>query len=795
MDSDVRLRALSRLAESATSEAESALQKEMQNIRNSLTTETRYDHLEESLSLLEVIGHRFSRETVEILLSFIRAIEARRITYGDELGIFADRVSEYQNANTLIGRAIEVLGRLRYLETKQALWALVDLSHHKSETVREKAEAGLKALARYDLRVFFGDKGQEGIGAAPQKLIVQELEALPDEKLRDSSSVALLLLSGVLSPTVEGTSWTYNTLTLSRAATPALPEIADIRLRAIGLLKRLYGLIASAGEKLGIIGILSEASRTHSFGGENAEVERMIARDTIDVLSFFKTLVAKESLDVVQKVESRSYWMFFHAPREDVRVAARAVERAIKGRKEYQIYKTLIGFESVFGDWGKLSKDRSLRDDTDKMRRGRALEYARSIRAKNYSEWRLRILSYAKTESDDLATFPVFYHFLESFALANPGLALKFVTEDAQRIERFLIPLLRGLWAGPRKDAAKRLIESWLREGRYLYQSTKLFLDNPRLDVSLVLRLLRRANELDELHTIALTVSVAVSNYSLRRRGLLNQLFLPALEGLTEKSSANWIFDIWYRPQGREVISALDARGIDSVLRNLLFLSKIDYQAEEILSVVAQEYPEKVLMFLMERLERSRDKRVVSLFDAIPYEMHKLNAPLSKIPRKAVQIVRKSYDGDFSMLIHGGGHLLKTIFPAFSPDFERELLALVASGRNDDLEFVLAILRNYEGQLFIHNVAKQIVRRLPSKSKYLSEVAAALSTTGVVSGPYGFAEAYERKRKEIEGWLAEPDEGLRAFATQYMSNLERMSVADRMRADEELALRKERYGE
>jgi hypothetical protein len=65
----------------------------------------------------------------------------------------------------------------------------------------------------------------------------------------------------------------------------------------------------------------------------------------------------------------------------------------------------------------------------------------------------------------------------------------------------------------------------------------------------------------------------------------------------------------------------------------------------------------------------------------------------------------------------------------------------------------------------------------------------------VVSGEFGMADAYARKKNEVNDWLTDPDDKIQDFAKWYTANLESMSVASRKRAEEEIALRKHRYGE
>lgn len=790
----MRLKALARLAQSETEAAHAALRKEFDKVAASLAVETKYELLEQHLKELDAIGHRSSNVVVDILLTFIRTIESREITYSQQDPLFENEIRKYNNASSLIVRAVEVLIRLRYLETRSILHALMNLSKHASENVRTKSVEGLKALADYDIDVFYGDEKQPGIGAAPQKQIIDEIEAFEDIDLKQHFPLVLTLIESLLSPTVQGTSSSYKSVTWSQSATPAVPTVADIRLRSVELLRRIYGIASTVSEKLEVLFGLGNATSAHVVGRSNEDTINMIVRDTINVLNFFLILIQTEHLQIVQKIESKSYWIYFHAIRSEIETVALAVETAIAQHSEYQIYKILIGFEGIFGDWSELRTSDSHWEEADKFRKVKALEYAESITPENYAEWRQRILDFAETQSDDLATFPVFYQFLGSFAATQPILALKLISDDSERIDKFLIPILRSLWAGPQKSATKRLVESWIEQGRYLYPATKQFLGNEHFDRDLLALLLREATELKDFQTVSLVMAVAASNYDSSKTFLIDELFLPALKILTEHSNVNWILDLWFRRETRTIIEHLSERDLDLVLGNLLALEKIDYHAEEILYLIAQKVPDKVLQFLCQRLVTHSQNRK-SVFDAIPHTLHKLNEPLSKLPREAVRVVREQYDGDYSMFIYRGARLLKIIFPQFPSEFEAELINVVRVGGDTNIEFVLAVLRNYGGQTSIHQVCKEIIKSVPTDSIFRSDVAIALETTGVVEGEFGFAEAYERKKNEVKDWMTDPDEKLQEFAKWYIANLEQMSVTERKRAEERIALRKYRYGD
>jgi hypothetical protein len=68
-----------------------------------------------------------------------------------------------------------------------------------------------------------------------------------------------------------------------------------------------------------------------------------------------------------------------------------------------------------------------------------------------------------------------------------------------------------------------------------------------------------------------------------------------------------------------------------------------------------------------------------------------------------------------------------------------------------------------------------------------------LQNTGVVSGEFGFAETYRRKKSEIASWLEEDRSRIREFAEQFMTKLDRMIAAEQRRAEQEKELRRREF--
>lgn len=260
-----------------------------------------------------------------------------------------------------------------------------------------------------------------------------------------------------------------------------------------------------------MINVLNSATRPHHYPTGGDDVAGMITGNTQEVLAFYKSLVPTADFQVVQEIEGLSYWVYYHAPNDQVKRDALAIEQAIAGNAEYQIYKTLIGFEGIFLSWEDLRRNDSYWEETDKFRREKASEFANSINAGNFQMWRARILSYAKTESKIGRLSRTSTTFLRPSPQPSPSSRCSFSLRIQRRSPGFTFPCCAAFGTVRNSRHFERL-ELWIAAGQFLYASTKQFLDCPALDQALVKRLLARAVELNDLNTVALVMSVAASN-------------------------------------------------------------------------------------------------------------------------------------------------------------------------------------------------------------------------------------------------------------------------------------------
>jgi hypothetical protein len=801
---DIRIQALARLANSRSADAEAALTAEVEAAASVLVTPSSASALSQALEILEVIGFRFPERVVALVSDFLERIEQKPdqiiLPSEDDAGLLAG--SWY--LNHLAGRAIDVALRLRYLRTERVLILLLRESALEREGARQKAKNGLDAIASYEAFVFFGDRenGRPGIGPQPQAEILNVLESLQGAELLRLFDQTRGLAEKILSPTINATRWNSDNVQFSFAAVPATAEVKSVRERAIAFLIRLYEVGPSADKKISVIGALTAATREEDRVPESASIDEMICANAISVLSFFERQASlKISLPVLQALEARAYGVFKRFSNANVVAAAKKVEAAIAKHQEYPIYKTLIGFEGVFEMWSSQTAGSMGFRKNEELRKARASEFVREIGPENYKEWKARILEFAKTDSSDLATFPVFYQFLREVSAHAPALALELISSDARQIDRFLIPLMAGLWNGEHRPDLQALADSWLGkpdlEERYVFALIKMFLSTESVDVELLNRLLERSEAIRDAACLRQLVSVAIARFEADPEGL-EALFLRAIDSMSKIGDASWVNEAWYRPEVKPLLARMSDASIDRVLDNLVLLPKLDYHAEEILSAVAERSPLRVLSYLVGRLRhgnRNRSDVTSDRYEPIPYDFHKLDETLSAYPREAVSQTFELFREEPDEFRYGGASLLHGIFSKFPAPFEAELLQLVKERRPGAFDYVFDVLRSYEGEFFLHGLLKEIINEAGGDRDIEGDVMSILLSTGVVHGEFGFVEALDRRRQAIVEWQDDPREAVRRFARDLIPKIERNRDVERARAEESMLLRKRQFGE
>ena len=334
------------------------------------------------------------------------------------------------------------------------------------------------------------------------------------------------------------------------------------------------------------------------------------------IVDFFSGLAPNESYEILQTIEHKLLWMYRRNRDMPVAMAAdagvaqarsalnasilnfRDVANANKG---YTTYKTLVGFESVFSPaWDDPNFDL---EGEDAYREQRIDELVADVTEANAEEWFAMLQRCAQTESHDLATFPSFGKFLQKLSQAKPKIMLGFVDRLGERLTGFLGIILSGLAQSDRRAEMDCKIGEWLEQEKYLAQMAHYVQVAPTFDPSLLQRILPRGIRKGDDQAVVGVLSAAGRRYSEAPDGLVETIFMPAIEYFAEKHDGRWINLVWYVQRDRSFLRALTAGQVDAVLGSLVYLPEIETHAEFVLAQLAEKYPEKVFDFFWRAVE------------------------------------------------------------------------------------------------------------------------------------------------------------------------------------------------
>ena len=794
MDHLSKTKVLKQLTKTSGEPVKTALEQEAKKISSVLMEETQFDLLEEQTELLNIIAVRVVDSAMKIAAEFLARVESLDLTHRDSKVLGADYLAEYQSKDQLVVKVLEVLSQIRYLDMDGFLSTVIRYSNDPNQNVNIKAKNCLEAAASYNMLVFFGTENQSGIGPKPQIEILDWLEKQSDEKLKGFFGATLTLCRNMLSAGMDYTSWDYRTISWTSGSVPATDEIKNVRSRSLALLFGLYDLSDGVEDKAAIIGAILAVTRLPSQSEYGDDHLAMIAENTLAILDFFQILLQSEQHQIIQKIEHDTYWIFRRTFSDEVKSKALAIRDVISENSEYEIFKTLIGFEGVFEDWEESSDRSGQYREIEEYRSRKAQEFAGSINSNNWYQWRERILLYTKVDSNDLATFPKFADFLRYLALASPDLALSLLRENLDQMEHFTVPLLDGLWKSPRKEGLRSLLLEWIDSGIQLTAIARLFWNSGGFDEDLVELLYQKATKDSNRELLIGLIGIATSNYSDGNQQMAESLFVSAVDELNQLKDPRWIHSYWSRKNGETILAKLGDGDRSVILDSLLNLNKIDYHAESILEGLARRNPEQIVKFFGQRLQNDSKFDSKEHYEAIPYNLHGLSKVLSGSPGSVIKEVFSWYEAGDPLFRFRGGRFLSIVFPKFGEEFESELLELVRNNDKKSISFVIEVLNNFQGEPFLHNVCREIVASPIFSDEFKSSVSIALQSTGVVSGEFGFAEAYEIKILEIEDWLQDERAQVRNFATDYISSLSKDAKFARRRAEEDITLRKHTFG-
>jgi ppGpp synthetase/RelA/SpoT-type nucleotidyltranferase len=695
----------------------------------------------------------------------------------------------------------DILERLRYVDVDGTFRALLHLySREQDARQREHIVRVVKELSEYNLHVW------QKAGPGAQMVLTDSIDRLDSTERMQCRALLLTAWREMLSPDLKGTSFGAETVTLRRGAITVIDEVREIRRKAIEGTFNLLDAVTSENDKMHSINTVRAATHLPSQATYSNELCSLVLADTRHIAEQMTQRISDLPYQVLAHVEN--YLLFDYERARDIATAERdrfgcqkqaqelmpmlrSFHDAVDTDIHFVRYKTLVGLSSVFQQqWDDGSIDYV---QVDQYRKAKIVEFVRSISQENEEEWFYLIEQCAATKSADLATFPIFADFIVALARDKPQVARKLLDSASGDLLTFLPAFLGGLAQSGAPGIYQEVIAGHLAKGTYLAGLARHWrLAQPERP-TFIDAVLDKAIAAHDDAAVIECVAASVVSHGTESQLPVDAFFGRAMRHLTQRANYRWIREVWYLPQAEAFYSGLPAKAVRIVLDSLLPAPKLGYETERILSCIARTHTDLVWAFLAQRLSAPKERERDPSYDAIPYEFRDLTAPLSTDPALAIGVVRGLYRHGDHLFEFGGARLLSQVFPTCPEPFAAQLTQLVAAGSDDDIGFVLKVLRSYRGSSAIHSVVRQLVARLPEEDARLPEVEICLETTGLVSGQFGFVEAFRAKKVDITAWLDDEHPKVKAFAARFIARLDTRIASEQRSAEERLELRKREY--
>lgn len=737
----------------------------------------------------------------ELMAPLLRAVKAARetpvvpieTTYGNINGFDATAVTKL---------VIEIVELLRFADSVGTLQLLIDIFWDEpNEDIRQTITSSVKQLSEYNIDAY------NHFGLMLQENLVKYLAEMRDIDVDRVRPIALVVWTEAIQSDVTGAKWTASSITIRSGALPVSDQLLAIRDISINALFAAYDRSTNDSQRFEIIAALDAATRTPHQAQYSNELLATTLRDTTRIVDFFLKRTGTTSFELLQHLEYRFLNDYIRARdlTEDAenrfacQIESKELVTAIfRFRDEINAddwflrFKVLVGFESVFpGHWQDDEYDFN---GASEYRNEEVIRFIEEINSENEGTWFGLVARCAAAKSADQGSFPVLGEFILKLAERKPEVADRLLALGADDIRAFLPGFLNGLVLSGRNDLYERVLMTELGSARSL-TGIAHHIRNPSVSNSaFASSLLECAIEKNDQHAVIQCLLFALEYYGTEKLQDSDVFLGDSLSFLNARKDARWVSDAWFLQKVKRLFVELTPERLVQLLKNLGYLHKVNHHVERILVRLAVRDAEAIWDFFGDRLAREAERdEVDGKFEAIPFRFHGLEKELSKNPQLAISKGLTWFTRDSKLFRFRGGRLLSSAFPNCTQEFSAALTELIKSGGNTEVDFALAILQNFQGEPSTFVILKEIVSRYSGDNARMNEVRIAIENTGVVTGEFGFADAWRTKKTAMTEWLGDEREEVKMFAGKHIAELDQKIAAEHRRAESNIEMRNRNF--
>ena len=784
---------LRKLADLQNSKANEYLISFASELINEIKKSDDNDFIAQQLDLLGEFAFKIPQQALEIIRFVIssKPLPPKVIT---------GRFGEYEGKmpKDLILGAIELIDRLRYIVPDDVLILTAQLSLREEKEVRDKALKVVEGYSGYDFRVL------PQIGYSPQRKIADFIIAWSIEERILHLDFIEVAARQLLSASVGGEEMTAeDTLTIRFGQVAPTEFLKKIRIDVMNIVFELFQSMNDIKVKLKLVQVLDNVTLPPHNVEAGPDLIQMMRQDSEYLITIYRKMVSEGNPAIISHIDHTLLWL----NRNDKFKTDKSEElrKEILEDKFYQLFRLLVGDRIDFQEEGGWK-------EAERKHREQIALLINSINETNLGDWSEKLNRVAEQKASvELWRFSNFEHFLIEFAQTKPQLADHLFDDAFARklpLRWFLVGFLIGI-------RTKNEFELWDKYTEISIQSQDIeyiraLVHSLCLPIEPDLKIDFRNKDIDIIETIVKKedsfsflkgITDSQLNYTLFETILCNhkRSALKMEELLVREIDNNPQYMETFLRQipiavarGWVTIKELQLKTIKFLADKLMLISDLDWELQELLLNIGQVVGCDVILgvFLM-RIHNDEELKRVKIvpakqYEAIPYHIDpKLQEFISKdvnYRRIMIEWV-ENMTPDWSIY---NWHI-SSFIERIGFGFTDIIMSLIEKGDDIALKKAARAMHSIEGSHF--DLSIEIARRTDNED-ILSMVAANMSGTGVVSGEYGIAIAFENKTKELEKYKEDPSDRVRKFVAHVIQIFQEDAAKERQRADEEKQLRR-----
>ena len=695
----------------------------------------------------------------------------------------------------------EIIGQYRYIGPDENYAFVRDLYVRTSDPQsRDQLVKLAKRLAKPDVQVW------KRLGPAVQAQLAEALSNEPD--IAPIAPLATAIAREILSPDLTGATWSSSAVTLALGTVPYSQALQAARTAVVGVFSRYaQGVIEDEDALRSAATTLFESGRWPHRGALRPQAAIMLFSNLGQAVECMMRVAPQASLNARQDIESMLFrrWRFMRTLPGDLAAEPEVVEAhgrlighmtalrdALNADEEFVVFKTIVGFRSVFPhQWDEETDDLGRNVD---LRNRRQDELADTITLENWPVWTARLATAARIRSNDGATRPPYRRFLAAIATRRPWLAFELLVDRRILPAWTIPPLACALLEGESRDEVEQVLAQWTDDGRFLAETATVAASAADTVPALLAKVTSRAvNEADE-ETCTLLILEAVRRCPDNPPLWRDEIYFPCLRVLHRAGNRDWVHRSWPEAGEHALFTSLNAAQSRAVLAAMVEVSHIDYPAEQILTSIASSRHRAVLDWFVQRIRIARQEPPPG-FDSIPYRFQYLRQALQPHPLDVLASVRPWVDPDDYAATLDATHFLSKVYPEFQEPLPATLLDSVQCANTDDLAFLASVLHGFNGRQEVFPICRAILASDSATDDTEGHVSQVLSESGLMRGEFGRARMYEEKVERLEPWLGDKNQRVAAFAAREIRHFQNLLALENRRAQEAIAMRKLEYDE